>query len=411
MLTCMLDLDSQQRATPVPHLDLFDPAFRFDDAAVGAAREASWYATTPLGLVVLRHADVQELLRDRRLIQRGEEHLTLQGVTDGPLWDWFTKVILFAQGQDHTRLRRLVNRAFVPAAVDSLRPAMRTAASALIDEIVVLGRVEFVDRFADPYPVEVMGRLLGVPLDDAHQLRQWSSDIGLTFSLTVAANRERIEEAVIGLHDYVDHLICERRRSPGEDVVSALIDAHESGDHLSHDELRNLVVSLVFAGHDTTRNQLGNAIVSFAEHPAQWNLLADRPELAAKAVDEVMRHRPAVPAIFRTATEEIDRDGLTIAPGTFVLQCVQAANRDPRAFEEPDRLDIEAERVGHLTFGGGIHFCLGAWLARAELSEALPLLARRLPAPVVAEVQWRPALGISGPERLIIDTGVPIVER
>jgi cytochrome P450 len=406
-LSGMLDIDEDQATAPasVPHLDLLDPSFRFDADALSAAREASWYATTPLGLIVLRHAEVHELLRDRRFIQRGEEHLMLQGVTDGPLWDWFTTIVLFKTGDDHTRLRRLVNRAFIPAAVNGLRPAMRSAASRLIDSIADHDGCEFVDAFADPYPIEVMGRLLGVPVDDYHQLRQWSSDIGLTFSLSVAAQRERIETAVVGLHEYVDRLICHRRRNPGEDVVSTLIDAHDAGDRLNQAELRNMLVSFIFAGHDTTRNQLGNAIVSLAEHPSQWDLLARRPELADRAVEEVMRYRPAVPAIFRTATEDVERDGLTIPAGTFVLQCVQAANRDPRVFADPDRLDIEAERAAaHLSFGGGPHFCLGAWVARAELAEALPLLARTLSAPAISEVSWRPALGIFGPETLHIET-------
>jgi cytochrome P450 len=405
-LVPMLDIDHGQSTAPVPHLDLLDPSFRFDDDAVFAAREANWYATTPIGLIVLRYAEAQELLRDRRSVQRGDEHLMRQGVTDGPLWDWFTAIILYADGADHTRQRSLVNRAFVPAAVNGLRPAMRAAASKLVDEIADRGRCDFVDAFADPYPIEVMGRLLGVPLDDYHQLRQWSTDIGLTFSLAVAANRERIEAAVVGLYEYVDRLICQRRRSPGEDVVSTLIDAHDAGDRLGHDELRNLVVTFIFAGHDTTRNQLGNAIVALAEHPSQWDILARRPELADRAVEEVMRYRPAVPAIFRTTTEQVERAGLTIPAGTFVLQCVQSANRDPRVFADPDRLDIVVERgATMLTFGGGTHFCLGAWLARAELTEALPLLAGRLTAPEIDEVTWRPALGIFGPESLSIETG------
>jgi cytochrome P450 len=346
------------------------------------------------------------MLRDRRLIQRGEEHLLMQGVSDGPLWDWFTRIILFANGSDHSRLRRLVNRAFVPAAVDGLRPAMRKAAAGLAGGLAERDGGEFVDAFADPYPVEIMGRLLGVPLDDYHQLRRWSTDLGLVFSLAVAAERPRIEAAVVGLHDYVDRLICRKRRDPGEDVVSTLLEAEEAGDRLTHDELRNLLVSLIFAGHDTTRNQLGNALVAFAEHPAQWDVLAARPELAARAVEEVMRYRPAVPAIFRTATEDLEREGVAIPAGTFVLQCVQAANRDPRVFADPDRLDIETVRSApQLTFGGSIHFCLGAWLARAELAEALPALAHRLTAPVIEDLTWRPALGIFGPASLYIRAG------
>jgi cytochrome P450 len=342
------------------------------------------------------------MLRDRRFIQSGEPHLVRHGVTDGPLWNWFTRLILFNQGDDHTRLRRLVNRAFVPSAVHRLRPDIRTAATGLSARIAEAVEVDFVEAFCDPYPVTIMGKLLGVPLDDYHRLRQWSSDVGLTFSLSVGALRDRIERAVVELHAYVDRLICDRRRDPGDDVVSALITAEEHGDRLSSDELRNLLVALIFAGHDTTRNQLGLALVAFAENPEEWDLLARRPELAPQAVAEVMRYRPAVPAIFRTAIEDVERNGLEIPDGTFVLQCVQSANRDPRAFVDADRFSIAAARdANHLTFGGGMHFCLGAWVARAEIAEALTILAARLrPPSITGEVEWRPALGIFGPEVL-----------
>jgi cytochrome P450 len=399
MLVAVTDADT--RAQTVPHLELFDPSFRFDDPSVFEAREANWYGTTPMGLIALRYADVHDMLRDRRFIQDGAPNLLLQGVTDGPLWDWFTEIILFTQGDAHTRLRRLVNRAFVPKAVDALRPAMREAADRLGDDLAE-GSGDFIDTFADPYPVTIMGRLLGVPVDAYQQLRVWSSDIGLAFSLSVAQNRERIEAAVDGLHDYVDRLLCERRRTPGEDVVSALIAAEEEGERLSQQELRHLLVSLIFAGHDTTRNQLGNAMVAFSEAPEQWDRLARRPQLAENAVEEIMRFRPAVPAIFRFAAEDVVRHDLPIPAGTFVLQCVQTANRDPRVYADGDRFDIAVRREApQLTFGGGMHFCLGAWVARAELAEALPILARRLRPPVLAaEPTWRPPVGIVGPERL-----------
>ncbi|MGH2394936.1 MAG: cytochrome P450, partial [Candidatus Limnocylindria bacterium] len=178
--------------------------------------------------------------------------------------------------------------------------------------------------------------------------------------------------------------------------------AEEAGDQLSDTELRVLVTGLVFAGQDTTRNQLGCALATFLEHPDQWARLAETPALAARAVEEVMRVRPAVPSIWRVATEDFEFNGLRIPAGTFLSLFVASANTDPRVFGT-EGFDISVERPAQLTFGGGLHFCLGAPLARVEMAEALPILASRLRAPMLAgNVHWRPALGICGPVALPI---------
>jgi cytochrome P450 len=180
-------------------------------------------------------------------------------------------------------------------------------------------------------------------------------------------------------------------------LISALIAAEESGDQLTDEELRVMVALLVFAGQDTTRNQLGYALTTFLEHPAQWAQLAEAPTLAARVVEEVMRVRPVVPVIWRVAAEDFEFGGLRIAAGTFVSMFVTAAHTDPRVFGAAG-FDISLERPAPLTFGGGIHYCLGAPLARAEMEEALPILAARLRAPeLTGSVRWRPALGICGP--------------
>jgi cytochrome P450 len=389
-------------AHEVAFFDLFDPDFQPDAPAVHAAREACWYARTPPGYAVLRYDEVAALLRDRRLRQGGVESLAAQGITEGLLADWMRMSLLNLEGEPHARLRRLVSQAFTPRAVDALRPTMRAGAHELIDHFAAAGTCEFMAAFADPYPSRIIGALLGIPRERYPQFHGWATDLGLLFSYTVAEHRTRIEAALLGLAACVDDLLAARRAAPGPDLISALIAAEEAGDQLSDTELRVLVTGLVFAGQDTTRNQLGCALTTFLAHPEQWVRLAEEPALAAQAVEEVMRVRPAVPSIWRVAMEDFEFKGLTIPAGTFLSLFVASANTDPQVFG-PEGFDISVERPAQLTFGGGLHYCLGAPLARVEMAEALPILAARLRAPEVAgAVQWRPALGISGPVALPI---------
>jgi cytochrome P450 len=381
----------------VAFFDLFDLAFQPDAPEVHAAREACWYARTPLGYAVLRYDEVAALLRDRRLRQGGVESLAAQGITTGPLADWMRMAILNIEGEQHARLRHLVSKAFTPRAVDALRPVMRAVVHELIDGFAARGECEFMTAFADPYPSQIICALLGIPRERYGQFHGWATDLGLAFSYAVAEHLARIEAALQGLYACVDDLLAERRAIPGPDLVSALIAAEESGDHLSDAELRVMVTALVFGGQDTTRNQLGCALATFLEHPAQWARLAETPALAARAVEEIMRLRPAVPVIWRVAAEDFEFRGLRIAAGTFLSMFAAAAHTDPRVFDTAE-FDIGLERPAQLTFGGGIHYCLGAPLARAEMEEALPILAARLHTPELAgNVRWRPALGIYGP--------------
>ena len=386
----------------VAFFDLFDPAFQPDAPEVHAAREVCWYARTPLGYAILRYNEVAALLRDRRLRQGGVESLAAQGVTTGPLVDWMRMAILNIEGEQHARLRHLVSKAFTPRAVDALRPVMRAVTHELIDSFAARGTCEFMADFADPYPSRIICELLGIPRERYAQFHGWANDLGLAFSYTVAEHLAQIEAALQGLYACVDDLLVERRAAPGPDLISALIAAEEAGDQLSDAELRVMVSALVFAGQDTTRNQLGCALATFLAHPAQWVRLAEEPALAARAVEEIMRVRPSVPVIWRVAAEDFEFEGLRIAAGTFLSMFVAAAHTDPRVFGTTE-FDIALERPAQLTFGGGIHYCLGAPLARAEMEEALPILAARLPTPELAgSVHWRPALGICGPIALPI---------
>jgi cytochrome P450 len=389
-------------AMDLPFLDITSADFRFDSPTVAEAREASWCATTPMGFIALRYAEMRQLLSDPRLAQSGERYLAQMGISDGPLYDWFVPVILHQRGEDHLRLRRLVGKAFSPRVIEGLRPFIRDTATGLAEAVAARGECEFMDDFADPMPVRVMSELLGVPNEDYELFRRWSTDVGLVYSFALPQLRARVEEAVVGLHAYVDSLIGRRRAEPQDDLLSALIAAEEDGDRLSTDELRNLVVTLVFAGHDTTRNQLGQALATFAGHPDQWRLLGERPELAPQAAEEVMRWAPSVPTVFRFAVEDIDLHDVHIPAGTFVLLCAHAASRDPRVFRDGERFDITVPREApHLIFGGGPHYCIGAAIARVELAESLAVLSNRLQPPSTAgPVTWRPPTALYGPENL-----------
>lgn len=391
-----------------PFLDILDPDFNFYSAEVTLAQERNWYANSPLGIVVLRYAEAQELLRDQRLDHNGRGYVEMNGVFDGPIYDWFVPMIVNHDGEHHRRLRGLVSKAFTPRMINNLRPFIRTQAELLADRMGSAEEIEFIEDFANPLPLAVMCELLGVPPEDYDDFRVWTTDIGLVFSLAHGGDiRERVEAAIVGLYGYVDSLLDQKRSAPGEDLISALLDALATHPDVSLDELRNLIVTLVFAAHDTTRHQLANALVTFTEHPAQWTLLGRRPELADQAVEEVMRWHPSVTSVYRFAAEDFDYHGLHFTRGAFVMMGTPAVHRDPRVFSNANSFDITRTREAlPIQFGGGPHHCLGSALARAELAEALPAMAGRLDPPVVTgPVTWRPTTGIYGPNVLPLRFG------
>lgn len=392
----------------VPFLNVIDPAFDFAAPEVMEAQTKSWYADSPLGLLVLRYAEAQELLRDRRLDHNGRGYMEQSGVFEGPIYDWFVPMINNHDGEDHRRLRGLVSKAFTPRMINELRPFVRAQAERMAEEMTSGDVCEFIESFADPLPLAVMCELLGVPSEDYDTFRLWTNDIGLVFSMVHGGDIvTRVEEAVVGLNGYVTSLIEEKAKNPGDDLISTLVTAQRNEGQVSDDELRNLLVTLVFASHDTTSHQLSKAMVIFAEHPEQWNLLAERPELAEQAVEEIIRWSPSTPIIYRCAAEDFDYGGLHIEKGTFLTMCVQTAQRDPRVVENGNSFDITtASTVPPLLFGAGPHYCLGAPLARTELCEALPALVERLGPPSIAgPVSWRPPTGIHGPNELPLRFG------
>jgi cytochrome P450 len=243
------------------------------------------------------------------------------------------------------------------------------------------GRCDFVEAVAKPYPSLTIATVMGAPLEDAPRLHHWSNLIQRQFASNLFEERAAIEEAVVEFYAYTRELLARRRESPGDDLISKLLAARHEGDRLSDEELVNLVLNILIGGVDTTQSQLAHAVRLLAEHPDQWRLLAERPELASAAVDEALRYEPITPFTARIALEDVEYDGVVFPVGTVVMVSAFNGNRDPGAFADPDRFDIAAERTSGraLTFGAGIHYCLGANLARAEMQEALAFLAARMP--------------------------------
>jgi cytochrome P450 len=232
----------------VPFLDVVDPKFRFGNPEVTLAQARSWYAESPIGLLVLRYAEAQELLRDPRLTFNGKSYLEKNGIFDGPIYDWLVPMISSRTGDDHRRLRGLANKAFTPRMIKNLRPFMRAIAEHLTDHLATAQSCEFVEDFANKLPMAVMRQLLGVPEQDFEKFRTWTSDITLVFSLAHGGDiPARVEAAVVGLNGYVDSLIADKTAAPADDLISALIAVQRDGGNISAEELRNLLITLIFA--------------------------------------------------------------------------------------------------------------------------------------------------------------------
>jgi cytochrome P450 len=371
-------------------------------ALMAAAREESWLARTPIGFALTRYDDAVAILRDRRFHSALSMIPQLQGLEDTYI-EQRRPSILSMEGQPHTRLRRLVAPAFTPMAAERLRPFMREVIATLVDAVQPTGRCDLVADVCEPYPIHVICELLGAPRDDWPRFSQWATDIFRIFNQNLAEDLPAIQRASTELETYVHDLVEQRRRAPGDDLLSALIAAEEAGDRLSTDELVMLAEAVLMAGTDTTRNQLACCIALFAAEPEQWRRFVAQPELAPRVVEETMRYLGAVQGTMRIASQDIEYRDVVFPAGTLVSISLAGANRDPDVFTSAERLDVARETSApHMTFGSGIHHCLGAHLARAELQEALTVIAERLPEfELDGPVSWKPEqFGIWGPARL-----------
>jgi len=277
-------------------------------------------------------------------------------------------------------LRHLVNKAFTPRHIEAMRPRIASIVDQLLEPLLEVGRMDFVRDFAHPLPVIVIAEMLGVPVADQAELKQWSDDMALALDpLQVGARRAEGDRAAVEMTKLFQRVAEDRRRAPRDDLLSALLAAEEQGDRLSMDELLATCVLLLFAGNETTTNLLGNGVLALLRNPGELALLQQDPSLVRGAVEELLRYDSPLQFAARLAREDVEIDGRTLRAGQRAVLLLGSANHDPAEFADPDRLDVRRQDHRHVAFGFGMHFCVGAGLARAEAQIALDTLVRRLP--------------------------------
>ncbi|WP_327379491.1 MULTISPECIES: cytochrome P450 [unclassified Streptomyces] len=345
--------------------------------------------------MIVGYEEARAALADQRFSKdwRTTEHWSVSG---NPI----NANMLETDPPHHTRLRKLVAREFTPRRIEALRPRVEEITAGLLDAMVPAGRADLIDAFAFPLPMTVICELLGVPDIDRDSFRLLSN------AIVTPESREKESEAVHAMGAYLVELIEDKRRAPGDDLMSALIQAHhDDGDRLSPDELIGMAFLLLVAGHETTVNLISNGVRALLDHPGQLALLRDRPELIDGAVEEMLRYDgPVGTATFRFTREAVRIGQAVIPRGEAVLVALGSADRDPGRYPDPDTFDIRREAQGHLAFGHGIHFCLGAPLARMEGRIAIAALLERCPGlardPEGGEPDWLPGLLLRGVRRL-----------
>jgi cytochrome P450 len=369
-------------------------------------RERDPVHQTPMGFWVLtRYDDCVAVLRDARF-GREEFQQMLAAVYGGEDSDRLPRSMLFRDPPDHTRLRGLVSKAFTPRTIEVMREHIQEIVDRLLDRALARGGMDVIEDLAYPLPVTVICEMLGVPVDDHASIRGWSADIarsldaiGLPADPSIA---ERGRAARRALADYFRALLPVRRAQPQADLLSGLLAAEEQGDKLTEPEVVAMCLLLFIAGHETTVNLIGNGTLALLRHPDQLARLQADPTLVPNAIEELLRYDSPVQRTARITTADVELAGHAIGKGAMVVTALGAANRDPAQFADPDRLDVTRRDVRHISFGYGIHFCLGAPLARVEGQIALGTLLRRAPGLTLAEAspEWRESSVLRGLRRL-----------
>jgi cytochrome P450 len=346
--------------------------------------------------LVTRYGDVRQALGDPGLSLDKSNSLpgNYQGLALPPALD---ANLLNMDPPDHTRIRRLVSQAFTPRHIEQLREPIRRTADALLDAIAEQGRADLIATYAAPLPISVICDLLGVPPHSRRDFRAWTDALITPDPARPGAARE----AVGSMLAFFTELIAEKRAALSGDLLSGLIAVQDEGDRLGEDELMSLAFLILFAGYENTVHLIGNTVLALLTHPDQLAVLRAQPHLLGRAVEELARYDgPAPLAIRRFPVRDVTIGGVTVPAGETVLLSLAAANRDPSRFADPDRLDVTRDPSGHLALGHGIHYCLGAPLARMETEIALTALLQRLPSLALAvpesELRWRPSIRTRG---------------
>ncbi|MBM3568516.1 MAG: cytochrome P450 [Alphaproteobacteria bacterium] len=369
------------------------------------------YSPPLRGWVAVRYEEVRQATLDRRLspdrlrpffARLPEDQRARVKSLETYLASW----AVFRDPPDHTRLRGLMNRAFTSRAIEAVRPNIRRIVDDLLDGVVERGEADFIADFAYPLPASVIMDMLGVPRADLAKVRAWSRDIALFIGSAVSTpdKYDRAEAGTGAMAEFFRGLLAKRKAAPREDLMSALIAARDGEGKLSDDETVACCILMLFGGHETTTNLIGNGVLALLRDPAALARLGADPALDASAVEEFLRFDGPSGALTRVALEDIELGGQAIAKGQRLFAMLNAANRDPKVFADPERLDLGRADNRHLAFGHGAHFCLGAPLARAEALVAFRAVLDRLPglAQGAGELRWMDSFVFRGVEALPI---------
>lgn len=392
--------------------DPFDRRLRSDPFPVFARlRERDPVHRTRLmgGWVLTRYADVLGVLQDRRFsaderTNPGFEKIVARmrrvGLLDPE--EEIPPSMLRSDPPVHTRLRRLVSKAFTPRQIQKIQPRIEQIVREHLDAVADASRMEVIRDLAYPLPVTVIAEMLGVPVDDREQFKRWSNDIVDSLGVQNLASARRSRKAGRALNAYLEQIAERRRRDPHDDLLSGLLVAEDEGDTLSTREILGVCQLILIAGHETTTKLISNGVLALLEHPQQLERLRADPSLAENSVEEILRYTGPVQATSRIAKEDVEIGGVTVEKGRNALVILAAANRDPARFPDPDRFDITRDAEGHVAFGHRLHFCLGANLARLETRIAIGALVERFPAMKLTgePLRWGDNLILRGLERL-----------